>query len=115
MKETTDKNKLERRIFLKDGNLPEYNKMCQKYSKARQDMRDVVTLEVIKMFGTSDKVYKQASAYYQKNASQAQKLARITKECQVQEKFGGDQNAAALVVDGGGGEDSSAAPLLTRD
>ena len=35
MRETTDKNKLERRILLKDGNLPEYNKMCQKYSKAR--------------------------------------------------------------------------------
>ena len=77
--------------MLKDGNLPEYNKMCQKYSKARQDMRDVVTSEAIKMFGTSDKVYSQASAYYQKNASQAKKLTDITKECQVQERFGGGQ------------------------
>lgn len=72
-------------------------------------MRDVVTLEAIKMFGTSDKVYKQASAYYQKNASQAKKLTEITKECQVQEKFGG-QNAPLVEV-----EVVDSPPVLTRD
>ena len=105
MQETTNKNKLERRALLKAGNLPEYNKMCQKFTKARTDMREVVTSETVKLFSTSKENYQKASAYYQKNPVQAKKLGDVTKECQVQVRFSGP-NAEV---------DPEHAPLLTKE
>ena len=85
-KETTKKNKAERRALLEADDNPQYRKACQKHMKDSQDMRNSVSIEALKMFGTNPKVYNQASTYYRKNQQQAKRLVEIAKECSVQER-----------------------------
>ena len=65
--ETNRKNKAERRAFLEADDNPQYRKACQKHMKDSQEMRNSVSIEALKMFGTSPKVYNQASTYYRRN------------------------------------------------
>ena len=51
-----------------------------------KDMRNTVSIETLKLFGTNPQVYNQASSYYRKSPTQAAKLALISQECQVQER-----------------------------
>jgi len=63
--------------------------------KGRSDMRNAVSMECLRVFGTNPQTYNQASIYYRKNVIQAKKLIDITSKVESEERPGGQQDMSA--------------------
>lgn len=64
----------------------EYQAACENILKEISDARNIISVETLKLFGTSATVYNQAQQYYRKNPQQSTKLTLIGQECLVRER-----------------------------